>query len=280
MSEARGFSLLERFELKYHIPVSLADEIGEFLKPYCEEDYYSKITPGKFYWITNLYLDSPRWTFLGWKKAGLLDRFNMRVRTYGEHPADDGSFHFECKRKIGRVCYKSRGTIKGVNPSFVWEHPEEEWPCKTDQDRKYIREFLNKTWLHNAHPRLLTQYKRRAWFGTREEYSRVTIDMGMRFREENGFDYTVNPQEMWSTGIPRFFEKDCNAVRELKCPALQVPYWMLDLIRRFNLKHGAFSKFGNAAAEWKRVYEKPKDFRDARFPYLAGNFEDSKEVFA
>ena len=94
MAEARGFSLLERFELKYHIPVEWADAIGEFLKPYCEEDYYSKITPGGFYYITNLYLDSPKWTFLGWKKKQLLDRFNMRIRTYGEHPAQDGTFHF------------------------------------------------------------------------------------------------------------------------------------------------------------------------------------------
>ena len=46
MAEARGFSLLERFELKYHIPVEWADRIGAFLAPYCEEDYYSKITPG------------------------------------------------------------------------------------------------------------------------------------------------------------------------------------------------------------------------------------------
>lgn len=123
MSEARGFSLLERFELKYHIPVSLADEIGAFLRPYCEEDYYSKITPGGFYWITNLYLDSPRWTFLSWKKAGRLDRFNMRVRAYGEHPDQEGTFHFEVKRKVANIGYKSRGTIKGVNPSFVWNHP-------------------------------------------------------------------------------------------------------------------------------------------------------------
>lgn len=280
MSGARGFSLLERFELKYHIPVSLADEIGEFIRPYCEEDYYSKITPGGFYWITNLYLDSPRWTFLSWKKARKLDRFNMRVRTYGEHPENDGTFHFEVKRKIAKISYKSRGTIKGVNPSFVWNHPESEWPCKSQKDFEYVRKFVANTHLYGAAPRLLTQYKRRAWFGLNEEYSRVTIDVGMRFREENGFDYTVNPQEMCSTNLPRFFERDCNAVLELKCPALQVPYWMLDLIRHFNLKHGAFSKFGNAAAEWKRIYENPRDFRDTRFPYLAGNFFDAKEVFA
>ena len=107
MAEARGFSLLERFELKYHIPVEWADAIGEFLKPYCEEDYYSKITPGGFYYITNLYLDSPKWTFLGWKKKQLLDRFNMRIRTYGENPPQDGTFHFEAMRKIRSICYNS-----------------------------------------------------------------------------------------------------------------------------------------------------------------------------
>ena len=235
MAEARGFSLLERFELKYHIPVAWADRIGEFIAPYCEEDHYSQITPGHFYWITNLYLDSDRWTFLGWKKARLLDRFNMRIRTYGEHPAQDGTFHFESKRKVKEVCYKSRA-------------------------------------LHNAHPRLLTQYKRRAWFGLREEYSRVTIDTGMRFREENGFDYTVDPHYMHSTGIPRFFKPGCDAVLELKCPCSQVPFWMIDLIRFLNLRQGGFSKFGNAAAEWSRVYEHPKDFKDPYWTRLAGNF--------
>ncbi|MCK9182554.1 MAG: polyphosphate polymerase domain-containing protein [Fibrobacteraceae bacterium] len=279
MSDARGFSLLERFELKYHIPVEMTDDIGRFIAPYCEEDYYSKITPGGFYWITNLYLDSPKWTFLSWRKAQLLDRFNMRVRCYGEHPKQDGTFHFEVKRKLGSVGYKSRATINGENPSFVWENPESKWPCKTDKDRKYLHDFIYKTTAYNARPRLLTQYKRRAWFGLNEEYSRVTIDTDMRFREENGFDYSVDPAYMWSTGLPRFFERNCNAVLELKCPALQVPFWMLDLIRHFNLKHGGFSKFGNAAAEWKRVYENPKDFRDSRLPQFAGDFEDSKEVF-
>ena len=48
MAGARGFSTLERFELKYHIPV-WADRIGSLIAPYCEEDYYSKITPGGFY---------------------------------------------------------------------------------------------------------------------------------------------------------------------------------------------------------------------------------------
>jgi hypothetical protein len=35
---------------------------------------------------------------------------------------------------------------------------------------------------------------------------------------------------------------------------------------------GGFSKFGNAAAEWSRVYEHPKDFKDPYWTRLAGNF--------
>ena len=272
MAGARGFSLLERFELKYHIPVEWADIIGEMIAPYCEEDYYSKITPGGFYWITNLYLDSPNWTFLKWRNARLLDRFNMRIRTYGEHPDPKGTFHFEVKRKIRNICFKSRATIKGKNPSFVFENPKEMWPVKSERDRQYLEEYLYKVNTFNASPRLLTQYKRRAWFSTTEEYSRVTIDTCMRFREENGFDYTVDPHYMHSTGLPRFFAPGCDAVLELKCPCSQVPYWMMDLIHALNLKLAGFSKFGNAAAEWQRIYENPRGFRAPNYTNLAGDF--------
>ncbi len=273
MAEARGFSLLERFELKYHIPVEWADRIGEMISPYCEEDYYSKITPGGFYWITNLYLDSPNWTFLGWRNARLNDRFNMRIRTYGEHPDNAGTFHFEVKRKIGAIGFKSRATIKGQSPEDIFTKPESEWKAKGEKDLKYLREYMYKVNTFNARPRLLTQYKRRAWFSTTEEYSRVTIDTGMRFREENGFDYTVDPKYMHSTGLPKFFAPGANAVLELKCPCKQVPLWMMDLIHQLNLKQGGFSKFGNAAAEWKAIYENPRGFKRPNFTYLAGDFD-------
>jgi len=59
---------------------------------------------------------------------------------------------------------------------------------------------------------------------------------------------------------------------ELKCPCSQVPFWMIDLIKILNLKQGGFSKFGNAAAEWKRVYENPRGFKTPLYTSLAGNF--------
>ena len=263
MSGARGFSLLERFELKYHIPVEWADRIARFIAPYCEEDHYSQITPGAFYYITNLYLDSPSWTFFNWRKQGLHDRFNMRIRTYGEHPDPLGAFHFEVKRKLGRVCFKSRATLQGHLPGLVFHTPPEQWGTK-DKDTRYLNDFLMRTLQYDARPRLLTQYKRRAWFGVTEDYSRVTIDTGMRFREENGFDYTVEQSRMHDSGLPRYFAPGTDAVLELKCPTTQVPYWMIDLIRTFNLKQGGFSKFGAAAIEYQAMYgDSPRSLRTA-----------------
>ena len=257
MSGARGFSLLERFELKYHIPVEWADRIASFIAPYCEEDHYSQITPGHFYWITNLYLDSPQWTFFNWRKAGLNDRFNMRIRTYGEHPDPQGTFHFEVKRKVGQVCYKSRASVKGRNPEYVFHTRPEEWDLAKPKEEAYLKDFLLRVEQYNAKPRLLTQYRRRAWFGVTEEYSRVTIDTGMRWREENGFDYTIDTAKMHDSGLPRYFRPGTDAVLELKCPTRQVPFRMIDLIRTLDLKQGNFSKFGAAAIEYQAIYDQP-----------------------
>lgn len=257
MSGARGFSLLERFELKYHIPVEWADRIADFIAPYCEEDHFSKITPGGFYYITNLYLDSDNWALYTMRKNGLNDRFNMRIRTYGEHPDPNGTYHFEVKRKVGRVCYKSRATVKGRNPGYIFDTPPAEWGLAKAKDETYLKDFLLKSLQYDTHPRLLTQYRRRAWFGVTEEYSRVTIDTGMRWREETDFDYTVNTAYMHDSGLPRYFAPGTDAVLELKCPTQQVPYWMIDLIRALNLKQGNFSKFGAAATEYMQMYNQP-----------------------
>lgn len=268
MSDARGFSLLERFELKYHIPVEWADRIARFIAPYCEEDHFSQITPGGFYWITNLYLDSDYWTLFNMRKKEVNDRFNMRIRTYGEHPDPNGTFHFEVKRKVGRVCYKSRATVKGRNPGYIFDTPTDQWNLAKPKDEKYLKDFLMRTVQYNTHPRLLTQYRRRAWFGVTEEYSRVTIDTGMRWREENNFDYNVDTAKMNDSGYPRYFAPGCDAVLELKCPTTQVPLWMIDLIRHLNLKQGSFSKFGSAVTEYQNIYDNLSNQRAPALQFL------------
>jgi len=249
----RTFSTLERYELKYHIHWDMIDFIADFLKPYCALDAYSEKSPDRFYWVTSLYLDSHQRTFYNWKDNALEKRFNMRIRTYGEHPDPHGPRFFEVKHKESDVVRKTRGSLYGGHPERLWNQLPQVLADAKSKDRKHLETFyrLSTTW--NAEPKLLTQYRRIAWFGLHEDYARVTVDVGMRWREENHFDFTVHPGRMHPSDVPEYFTPGTNAVLELKCPKAQVPWWMLDLIRVLNLNRASFSKFGAATLESLRL---------------------------
>jgi hypothetical protein len=224
MSKA-GFARLERYELKYHIPLEMVSRLDAFLLPWCSLDSHSENSETGFYWVSSLYLDSPRWTFFKWKEAGQPDRFNMRIRAYGENPSPHSPRFFEVKRKRGDVVTKTR-----------------------DEERFHA---LSTT--YNASPVLLTQYRRKAWFGVHEDYARVTVDMGLRWREEQGFDFSLQTDRMRPSDLPEYFRPGTNAVLELKCPKGEVPWWMLDLIRFLDLQRTSFSKYGVAVREYHRI---------------------------
>jgi len=244
------FSQLERYELKYHIPVSMVDYIAKFLQPWCQLDEYSSRSADRFYWVTSLYLDSPQQTFFKWTEAGIDDRFNMRIRTYGERPDANGSRFFEVKHKHADIVIKKRGTLQGGHPERLWNDTAKTLETAPASELKNLQHFyaLSTTW--NAEPCLLTQYRRIAWFGVHEDYARITVDFALRWREELGFDFTVDPSQMRPTDVPAHFRPGTNAVLELKCPKAEVPWWMIDLIRYLNLERSSFSKFGSATEEY------------------------------
>lgn len=249
----KGFSKLERYELKYHVPWHAVDQIRRFLEPWCGMDAFSTKSPDGFYWVTTLYLDSPVYTFFRWKEEGLAERFNMRIRTYGENPDPHGLRFFEVKKKRADIVEKIRGTLKNGDAGRLWTDTSTVLHDSESKDRRNLEEFyrLSQTW--NAQPILLTQYRRLAWFGLHEDYARVTIDMGLRWREERGFDFTAAQTQMRPSDLPDYFRPGANAILELKCPKSQVPWWMLDLIRYLNLERTSFSKFGAAVRESFRL---------------------------
>lgn len=249
----KTFSKLERYELKYHIPWSAVDLIRRFLEPWCGMDAYSEKSPDGFYWVTSLYLDSPAQTFFRWKEAGLASRFNMRIRTYGENPEPDGPRFFEVKKKRSDIVEKTRGTIKNGQAERLWTDTDAVLKAANPRDYKNLAEFYRLSQTYNAHPILLTQYRRIAWFGLHEDYARVTIDTNMRWREEREFDFSASPSQMRPSDLPDYFRPGANAVLELKCPKAEVPWWMLDLIRYLNLERTSFSKFGAAVRESMRM---------------------------
>jgi hypothetical protein len=253
MAQESSPLFFDRYELKYIIPIELVEPISRFVEIYCELDPYCLKSEDRFYMINSLYLDSDEWDLWRMKDMGITPRLNIRVRAYGETPK--APFFFEVKHKERGFVKKTRGKVflenwseYLINPSYFAEHD------RNDPSRKNIEKFLSAVNNYRATPKILTQYRRRAYASVVDEYARVTFDKALRFcREEN---YNVIPDEARMSHYDNeliFENEGGNVILELKCPP-QVPLWMVDLIRTFNLDRSSFSKFGNSAREIIREF--------------------------
>lgn len=243
------FTRLARYELKYHIRLDELERIEAFLRPWCGLDAHSERSPDGFYWVTSLYLDTP-WLLLARnREMSLAEHTNLRIRAYGESPAAGSPRHFEIKHWDGSIVEKTRGTLREGDPAALWEDTARILAQAGEADRANLSNFylLSQQW--NAAPVYLTQYRRKAWFGLLDEYSRVTVDTGLRWREETGFDFTVADKAMRASDPPDYFRPGAHAILELKCLRNAVPLWMLDLIRRFELERSSYSKYVTAVKE-------------------------------
>ncbi len=113
--------MLERYELKFTIPMDMIKPISDFASVYCSPDKYSLKAKDGFYRVNNLYLDSPNYIFLQKRIDGAENRFNMRVRSYGDSP--EMPYFLEIKQKIGSVVRKYRATVTDDEWYKVYTEP-------------------------------------------------------------------------------------------------------------------------------------------------------------
>ncbi len=246
---------LDRYELKYVIPLEMIDSMTDFLSTYCSPDKYSLQTKSGFYRVNNLYLDSPNYRFLKNRMEGVDNRFNMRIRSYGDH--SDMPWFMEIKQKTGSVVRKYRAMINDCNwyqaygePDFVFQ----ENPGDAFQEKNRML-FERLVFSYNAAPKVLTQYERYAWVSDVDEYARITFDRNLRFMSETEYNLTPREEEMVSCDPEVIFDPGCSVILELKCYALHVPLWMVDLIKYFDLRRRSFSKYMTGIAEVIGLYQ-------------------------
>lgn len=234
---------LERYELKYLIPLEMVEPISRYVETYCEMDYYSQISPDLYYTINSLYLDTPNLYLWANKEMAGAYSFNMRVRSYGDTP--QAPYFYEIKYKIREFVRKKRAKVDSEN----WMEALVEGFLPTHLDpasAANFQDFLYMRWTYNVEPVILTQYRRKAYLSLIDDYARVTFDRDLRFQEE--LEWNVKPHEelMCHYDHPEAFESPGqNVILELKCEK-KIPYWMVDLIKHFDLELANFSKFGNS----------------------------------
>ncbi len=247
--------LLERYELKYTIPRELIDPISDFASVFCSLDKHSLKAENSFYGVNNLYLDSPGYLFLRRRIEGAENRFNMRVRSYGNSP--EMPYFLEIKQKLGNVVRKYRTSVTDTEWYKVYTEPgfesreENDNPVKTGNRALFERMIFS----YNVSPKLLTQYVRKAYISDVDDYARVTFDMNLRYMPETEYNLVPREEDMVSCDPVTVFDPGCSVVLELKCYTSQVPLWMIDLIKYFDLQRRSFSKYVTGVAEILGLYQ-------------------------
>lgn len=233
-------AVLERYELKYTIPLEWVEPIAAFIRPYCFMDAYSARCADGFYRVNSLYLDSPDLTFLRTKLCGAAKRFNMRIRTYGDDPGFP--YFFEVKHKNGDTIRKVRALI---HEEDVREQGLEHvvfGPGRAGEDPNLAR-CRREAITYNVHPWVQTRYRRLAFISHCDDYARVTFDRGLEYAPRDHFDPVPVDGDMTPSDVDPLFDPETSVILELKCYTSYVPSWMVDLIRRFELTRRGFSKY-------------------------------------
>lgn len=252
--QAAPLPVLERYELKYTVPMDQVAAISAFVEPYCSLDYHSSLSPDHFYQVNSLYFDSPDFVLLRNRLGGVHDRFNMRVRTYGAAPK--APWFLEVKRKVGDIIRKYRARVKDVDLARTLDpatDPQEFLASPGDARNAAL--FRRLAHAYGTSPVVHTTYRRKAYFSTCDDYARVTFDRGMRYLARDTYDPLPVEEAFAPTDLETIFDEGTDVVLELKCHASNVPLWMVDLVRRFELRRRGFSKYSAGMRQVFRTYE-------------------------
>lgn len=237
-----GSPVLERYEMKYVVPASWIGPISAFAEAYCALDWHSARAEAGFYQVNSLYLDSPGFDFLKMRMGGAADRFNMRVRTYGERPRPP--CFLEIKRKQGDIIRKYRARVNDGDLERMLDPAVPIAPfLSAPGDARNAELFRGLVHSYGAVPVVMTGYRRKAYVSQCDEYARLTFDIGLRYRAESGYLPLEAEGGTSPSDVETLFEEGAGAILELKCYAKFVPLWMVDMVRAFGLKRRGFSKY-------------------------------------
>ncbi len=239
-------SFRPRHEMKFLIPESLASPIRDYVSSFCKPDPMGVGNPSR-YKVTTLQLDSADLTLHRAKSLEQLNRFKLRVRSYGESK-DFAPVFVEIKRKLNQIVCKSRAKLDPrsyaaeLKSSVEGESLAE---CATWKDRDVCAEFVRLSKGIGAVPVMRVRYDRECWIGDLDTSVRITLDQNLEYQPAT--DYMVfNDTDFWrSVPIGNGAGGRPKMVLELKS-GLEVPCWMLELVRHFGLRRTGYCKYSEA----------------------------------
>lgn len=103
MKKSRNTS---RFEYKYILSTQQYYALKNALKPFLEQDPFTKIANDNRYFVSSIYYDTFDLKAFHERNDGQFGRIKLRIRTYSETAAEDSFISVELKTKKGNAMIK------------------------------------------------------------------------------------------------------------------------------------------------------------------------------
>ena len=232
-------SKIRRYELKYTVTEDTAAQICDYIRGFCALD--ENVPKGENgYVVNNLYFDTDDLKFYYDTKHRKLSRYKPRARYYGNTATN--YVWPEIKYRHANIIWKTRHKVA------VEKWPDLFYPQRMDEKsivyKERIDSFESLIYWYNAHPVIHVRYFREPYVTQIEEYGRVTFDRQLCYRQtfrSNDLDY--NEKDMIYYDDPVTTKNSESLVLlEIKVETM-VPYWAIELIRKFDLIQRPFSKY-------------------------------------
>lgn len=221
----------KRIELKYYMNVNNQEMIKNDLEKFFIHDSFNiKKLPYK---ICSIYYDNYYLKSYHEKLDGNSIRSKLRIRFYKN--SDTKFFNIEFKNKYGNFVLKNNLKIPIEYLDDFLKGNFLKIIKKTQNDK--IFEFIDYIKMYGLKPIIIIEYDRTAYFSKTDKDVRVTIDQNIYFSKYClNYKNLINPVRVFN-----YF----NCILEIKSPNY-VPFYLLTIIKKYNLKLRAISKYANA----------------------------------
>jgi hypothetical protein len=223
---------INRYELKYFVPVTMIPVLAREMAAYTRPDPHD--VDGKGYRVYSVYWDSPDFQFFWEKIEGYSHRRKLRFRVYGDSP----NAFIEIKQRFDRTLQKLRLAVPIAGAPRFFDDEREGRFDDAMLASPVTREILEIKHRYNLMPRMAVSYRRRALFGEFSPDLRVTFDTRIQYSDAH-----LDLREQFDTG--KYVIDPRLTVMEVKFSD-RVPTWLVKLIRRHELQITRMSKYCSA----------------------------------
>jgi hypothetical protein len=226
--------LFNRLEVKYWVDRTTRTALTQDLLAFMRPDAHAGAEGG--YLVRSLYYDTSDYMAYHEKLSGAAVRHKLRARAYGEDPSQSSLVRLEVKSRYLSYIYKTTVDIPRADydeVAFALRRGTLP-PARLMNDTKISKEFFRLQRQYNMAPKVLIQYRRQAF--ERRETSRVRANFDDELLACTNLDL-LGPLK----GARRL-QKYNRAIFEIKVDD-NLPFWLHQLIVKYNLQSQAISKY-------------------------------------